>query len=122
MPRWSPRGRCRAAPRAPVRTEAERPGEGHPRPWPPAGCARARSAASLPRAARSGAIWPLRTPFVWPFNLDQSGTDTGAVTRFYAVFNEAGPTWNHGTPLRQQDAWSAHAVFMNALADEGFVV
>lgn len=44
------------------------------------------------------------------------------MTSFYAVVSEAGPTWKRGTPMREQDAWSAHAVFMNALADEGFVV
>lgn len=44
------------------------------------------------------------------------------MTRFFAVFSEAGPTWDHGTPMREQDAWSAHAVFMNGLAEEGFVV
>jgi len=44
------------------------------------------------------------------------------VTKFYMVVNEAGPTWAGGTPMREQTGWSAHAVFMNALADEGFVV
>ena len=46
----------------------------------------------------------------------------GGMTCFYAVVSEAGPTWVHGTPMREQDAWSAHAEFMNALAEEGFVV
>jgi uncharacterized protein YciI len=44
------------------------------------------------------------------------------MTSFYAVVSEAGPSWVRGTPMREQDAWSAHAAFMNALADEGFVV
>ena len=44
------------------------------------------------------------------------------MTTFYAVVNEAGPAWVRGTPMREQAAWSAHAVFMNALADDGFVV
>ena len=44
------------------------------------------------------------------------------MTRFYAVVSEAGPTWDRGRPMREQAAWSAHAVFMDALADEGFVV
>ena len=38
------------------------------------------------------------------------------------VLNEAGPAWDPGTPMREQDAWSEHAVFMDALAEEGFVV
>src|SRR5437879_2810369 len=44
------------------------------------------------------------------------------VTSFYAVVSEAGPLWDHGAPMREQDAWSAHAAFMNALAEEGFIV
>jgi len=50
------------------------------------------------------------------------GVDTGAMTRFYVVVNEAGPAWARGTPMREQVAWSEHAVFMDALTAEGFVV
>ena len=44
------------------------------------------------------------------------------MTCFYAVVSEAGPRWVRGTPMREQDAWTAHATFMNALAEERFVV
>lgn len=40
----------------------------------------------------------------------------------FAVINTRGPAWRHGTPMEEQDAWRAHADFMNALVTEGFVV
>ena len=33
-----------------------------------------------------------------------------------------GPAWREGRPLERQPDWEAHAIFMNALAEEGFVV
>ena len=33
-----------------------------------------------------------------------------------------GPAWNPALPMREQALWNEHAVFMNALAAEGFIV
>ncbi len=33
-----------------------------------------------------------------------------------------GPNWDDSKPIREQAEWSAHASFMDALVDEGFVV
>ena len=43
-------------------------------------------------------------------------------TIYYAVLRERGENWNDGIPMRQQEQWEEHAAFMDALADEGFVV
>ncbi len=43
-------------------------------------------------------------------------------TIYYAVLRERGENWNARFPMRQQEQWEAHAAFMNALADDGFVV
>jgi uncharacterized protein YciI len=40
---------------------------------------------------------------------------------YYAVIREAGPAWTDGG-ISEQQAVSDHAAFMNALADEGFVL
>ena len=40
----------------------------------------------------------------------------------YAVTRERGENWDAGLPMRQQEQWDEHAAFMDALADEGFVV
>jgi uncharacterized protein YciI len=40
----------------------------------------------------------------------------------FAVIREAGPAWDSTKQLREQESWPDHAAFMNALADEGFVV
>lgn len=40
---------------------------------------------------------------------------------YYAVFREAGPAWAEGG-IFEQPSVSEHAAFMNALADDGFVV
>jgi uncharacterized protein YciI len=40
----------------------------------------------------------------------------------FAVIREAGPAWTHGTGTFDQPALNDHATFMNALADEGFVL
>ena len=42
--------------------------------------------------------------------------------RYFAVTQERGPSWNHQVPLSGQDKWAEHAAFMNALADEAFVL
>ena len=41
---------------------------------------------------------------------------------YMAVRRIRGPAWNDAAPMRAQAQWAAHAVFMNALAAEGFVV
>jgi hypothetical protein len=41
---------------------------------------------------------------------------------YYAVTRERGPNWDPARPMREQDGWDDHAAFMDALAEEGFVV
>jgi uncharacterized protein YciI len=41
---------------------------------------------------------------------------------YFAVTRERGPKWDAARPMREQDRWDEHAAFMDALADEGFVV
>ena len=41
---------------------------------------------------------------------------------YYAVVRERGENWNASLPMRQQDQWEKHASFMDALADDGFVI
>ncbi|HEV8189967.1 MAG TPA: hypothetical protein VGP82_00545, partial [Ktedonobacterales bacterium] len=41
---------------------------------------------------------------------------------YYAVLRERGENWDASLPMRQQKQWDAHATFMDALADEGFIV
>jgi uncharacterized protein YciI len=43
-------------------------------------------------------------------------------TAYYAVIREMGENWDARLPMRQQEHWDEHAAFMNALADDGFVV
>ena len=40
----------------------------------------------------------------------------------FAVIRTRGPAYQPDRPLEAQDAWRAHAEFMNALLKEGFVV
>ena len=40
----------------------------------------------------------------------------------FAVTLESGPNWDYSRPRREQDAWDAHASFMDALVDDGFLV
>ena len=42
--------------------------------------------------------------------------------RLFAVTRSRGPAWKAERPMEEQDDWPAHAVFMNALHREGFVV
>jgi uncharacterized protein YciI len=42
--------------------------------------------------------------------------------RYFAVIRERGPAWDSARPMRQQERWNDHATFMDALADEGFIV
>jgi uncharacterized protein YciI len=41
---------------------------------------------------------------------------------YYVVISAQGPAWIDSLPMRQQEAWAGHATFMNALAEDGFVV
>jgi hypothetical protein len=41
---------------------------------------------------------------------------------YFAVTRKRGRSWEPAHSMREQDAWDAHAVFMDALASEGFVV
>ena len=41
---------------------------------------------------------------------------------YLAVRRVRGPAWDRALPMRSQAGWAEHAVFMNALAAEGFVV
>ena len=41
---------------------------------------------------------------------------------YFAVVRVAGPAWTEGKGITEQPALSDHASFMNALADEGFVL
>ncbi len=40
----------------------------------------------------------------------------------YAVIRSRGASWQPALPLEQQSDWEAHAVFMDALVSEGFVL
>ncbi len=41
---------------------------------------------------------------------------------YFVVINEQGPAWDEKRSMRDQKGWDEHAVFMEALADEHFVV
>ena len=41
---------------------------------------------------------------------------------FHVVLLRSGPEWDPAQPLERQSDWSAHAAFMDALVDDGFVV
>jgi hypothetical protein len=41
---------------------------------------------------------------------------------FLVSLRQAGPAWRPGRPLEEQSGWEAHAAFMDALVDDGFVV
>jgi len=40
----------------------------------------------------------------------------------FLVFRNPGPSWLPGLPSRQQPLWSEHAVFMDRLFEQGFIV
>jgi hypothetical protein len=44
------------------------------------------------------------------------------MARMYAVILDHGPDWDDARSLREQDDWNAHAAFMDALVDDGFIV
>ena len=40
----------------------------------------------------------------------------------FAVLNTRGPSWDDSKPMEEQIDWRTHAVFMNGLAADGFVL
>jgi uncharacterized protein YciI len=44
------------------------------------------------------------------------------VADYFLVERAKGPAWDHSKLRREQAGWAAHAAFMDALAEEGFVV
>lgn len=44
------------------------------------------------------------------------------MTSYFLVREAQGPAWDHSKPRRAQQGWDEHAVFMDALTDEGVVV
>jgi hypothetical protein len=40
----------------------------------------------------------------------------------YAVYRAWGPAWDRSRSLREQEKWAEHAVYMDALVDDGFIV
>jgi uncharacterized protein YciI len=42
--------------------------------------------------------------------------------KVFAVVNTRGPNWNDDKPMEEQGGWRAHADYMNALVDEGFML
>jgi uncharacterized protein YciI len=44
------------------------------------------------------------------------------VADYFLVERAKGRAWDHGKRRREQPGWDAHAAFMDALADDGFVV
>jgi uncharacterized protein YciI len=44
------------------------------------------------------------------------------VADYFLVERGKGPFWDHSRPRRQQAGWDEHAAFMDALAEQGFVV
>jgi uncharacterized protein YciI len=44
------------------------------------------------------------------------------VAEYFLVERAKGTAWDHGKRRREQAGWDAHAAFMDALAEDGFVV
>jgi len=40
----------------------------------------------------------------------------------YIVIHKPGPDWDHDRDMREQQGWDAHAAFMDALTEDGFIV
>jgi uncharacterized protein YciI len=41
---------------------------------------------------------------------------------FLVVLRQSGPEFDRSRPLEEQSGWDAHAAYMDALVDDGFVV
>jgi len=50
------------------------------------------------------------------------GRPGGSPAVYYLVERANGPSWDYSRGRREQAGWDEHAAFMDALADEGFVV
>ena len=50
------------------------------------------------------------------------GPYDGTVALWFVVERRSGPEWDPSRPLEEQSGWDAHADFMDALVDKGFVV
>jgi len=44
------------------------------------------------------------------------------MTMFLVELHRSGPRWDSSLPLEQQSDWVAHALFMDELVDDGFIV
>ncbi|MBV8807245.1 MAG: hypothetical protein JO033_01105 [Acidobacteriaceae bacterium] len=42
--------------------------------------------------------------------------------RYFVVIRERSSGWNWSLPMRQQKEWDAHAAFMDAMVDDGFLL
>jgi len=41
---------------------------------------------------------------------------------FHVVLSQSGPEWRPDEPLEGQSGWQEHAVFMDGVVDDGFIV
>jgi uncharacterized protein YciI len=41
---------------------------------------------------------------------------------FLVLLRRIGPQWDRSRPMEEQSDWDAHAAFMDALVDDGFIV
>ena len=41
---------------------------------------------------------------------------------FHVVLSQSGPEWRPRKPLEEQTGWDEHAVFMDGLVEEGFIL
>jgi hypothetical protein len=41
---------------------------------------------------------------------------------FHVTLSQTGPEWDADKPMEEQSDWPAHAVFMDGLVDDGFIV
>jgi hypothetical protein len=41
---------------------------------------------------------------------------------YFVIVRERGRAWDWAMPMRSQVQWDAHAAFMDALAEEGFIL
>ena len=41
---------------------------------------------------------------------------------FHVTLSQTGPEWDTGKPMEEQSDWPAHAVFMDGLVEDGFIV
>jgi uncharacterized protein YciI len=46
----------------------------------------------------------------------------GRKVAYFAVINDSGPAWNPARARRDQEKWAEHAAFIDAQADERFVI